>query len=324
VRRMNSTYTRARLAAIAVGWALLFCAVAYADTFETGEVVTTKVPSPVTYTVLLPSGYADSGKAYPLLIFLHGGNGDSDFLKSVSGAFREAWAAGECPEMVVATPSCGRGFYMDYRDGSQKWESFLMNDFLPALRERYHVSDERENTFIGGISMGGMGSLRTAFHNPDKFMAVVAMEPGIEPAFAWKDVRLEDKFWRAPDLIAEIYGDPVDEDYWARNNPATIARDYAGVLRSSGLAVYIEAGTRDSFGLDRGTEFLHRVLYDNQIEHEYRLGYGADHVGKSMLPRVRNALGFIGRYMNPPKIDAQAEALHLLIRRWKKQAGLDE
>lgn len=295
-----------------------------ADTFEAGEMVTSNVPSPVPYTVLLPTGYAGSGKEYPLLIFLHGGNGDNGFLRSVTPAFREAWAAAECPEMVVATPTCGRGFYMDYRDGRQKWETFLGAEFLPAMRERYRVSRERGKTFVGGISMGGMGSLRLAFKNPDWFAAVIALEPGIEPAFEWKDVKLEDKFWRAPELLEEIYGDPIDEAFWARNNPATIARDHAGVLRSSGLAVYIEAGTRDSFGLDRGTEFLHRVLYDNGIEHEYRLVYGADHVGRSMLPRVRNAAGFIGRLMEPERIDPQVEALHLLIRRWKNQAGLQE
>ncbi len=309
-----------------LAWALVFSVSTpiWAQAFDEGELATQLVPSPVAYTVLLPDGYSTSGKTNPLLIFLHGGNGDNGFLKNVAGAFREAWAADECPEMVVATPSCGRGFYMDYRDGSQKWETFLMDEFLPALRAKYRVSQERENTYIGGVSMGGMGSLRAAFKNPDRFHAVIAFEPGIEPAFEWKDVKLEDKFWRAPDLLEEIYGRPLDEAYWARNNPATIARDYAGVLRSSGLAVYIEAGTRDSFGLDRGTDFLHRVLYDNRIEHEYRLVYGADHVGRSMLPRIRNGLGFIGRLRNPPKIDPQVTQLHILIDRWKKQAGLEE
>jgi S-formylglutathione hydrolase len=316
---------RARIVQLAM-WAIVFLAgpVVRADTFEEGELASKLVPSPVAYTVLLPSGYATSDKAYPLFIFLHGGNGDDGFLRNVAGAFREAWAAGESPEMVVATPSCGRGFYMDYRDGSEKWEAFLMDEFLPSMREKYRVSPERADTYIGGVSMGGMGSLRAAFKNPDRFHAVVSFEPGIEPSFEWKDVTLEDKFWRAPELLEEIYGSPIDEAYWARNNPATLARDYAGVLRGSGLAVYIEAGTRDSFGLDRGTDFLHRVLYDNRIEHEYRLVYGADHVGRSMLPRIRNGLGFIGRLRNAPKLDPQADALHVLIRRWKDQAGLEE
>ena len=309
-----------------LAWALVLSAMssARADTFETGELATNLVPSPVSYTVLLPSGYATSNTSYPLFIFLHGGNGDNDFLRSVAPAFREAWAAGECPEMVVATPSCGRGFYMDYRDGSEKWESFLMDEFLPAMREKYRVSRERSDTFIGGISMGGMGSLRAAFKQPDRFEAVVAFEPGIEPAFEWKDVKLEDKFWRGPALLEEIYGSPIDEAYWARNNPATIARDHAGVLRGSGLGIYIEAGTRDSFGLDRGTDFLHRVLYDNRVEHEYRLVYGADHVGRSIIPRMRNGLAYIGRLREPPRVDPQVEALHVLIRRWKNQAGLED
>jgi hypothetical protein len=52
--------------------------------------------------------------------------------------------------------------------------------------------------------------------------------------------------------------------------------------------------------------------------------YGADHVGRTMIPRIRNGLGFIGRLREPPRVDAQVEALHVLIRRWKNQAGLED
>ncbi len=300
----------------------LGCTACRADDLEQGELASKLVPSPVKYSVLLPEGYAGSNKAYPLFIFLHGGNGDDGFLGQFAGTFTAAWAAGECPEMVVVTPACGRSFYMDYRDGSQKWESAIVSELLPAIRAKYRVEKVKERTFIGGISMGGMGSLRMAFKHPEVFGAVVSMEPAIEPAFAWKDVKLEDRFWRAPSLMETIYGTPLDDVYWAENNPATIARDHAAALKNSGLAIYIEAGSEDSFGLDRGTEFLHRALYDAGIHHEYRYVLGADHVGRSVPPRLRHGLGFLGRWMNPPAVDPAVDALHLMINRLKKQAGL--
>ncbi len=312
--------------AIAAGWALLVCVACVscpAQNIEEGELRTQLVPSPVKYSVLLPVSYGTSNKSYPLFFFLHGGDGDNGFLGRLASTFTAAWAAGECPEMIVVTPSCERSFYMDYRDGSQKWESVIVNELLPAIRAKYRVEKSKERTFIGGISMGGMGSLRMAFKHPDMFGAVVSMEPGIEPAFAWKDVKLEDRFWRAPGLMETIYGKPLDEAYWAANNPATIARDHGAALKESGLAIYIEAGTEDSFGLHRGTEFLHRVLFDAGIDHEYRLVLSADHVGRSIPPRLRNGLGFLDRLMNPPAVDPAVDALHLLINRLKKQAGLE-
>jgi S-formylglutathione hydrolase len=309
-----------------LGWALLLflgCTACRAG-LEQGELATKLVPSPVKYSVLLPDSYATSGKDYPLFFFLHGGDGDNGFLNRVSASFTAAWTARECPEMIVVTPSCERSFYMDYRDGSQKWESLIVTELLPEIRAKFRTKKSKDETFIGGISMGGMGSLRIAFKHPDVFGAVIAFEPGIEPAFAWKDVKLEDRFYRAPGLMETIYGRPMDEAYWAANNPANIARDHADSLKTSGLVIFLDAATRDSFGLDRGTDFLHRVLYDHGIEHEYRMVYGADHVGRSIAPRVREGLGFIGRWKNPPAADPAVTALHLLINRLKNQAGLEK
>ena len=72
---------------------------------------------------------------------------------------------------------------MDYKDGSEKWESLIIKEFLPYLQKEYRVTPDVNNTFIGGVSMGGLGSLRLGFKYLDKFRAIVSFEPGIEPAF---------------------------------------------------------------------------------------------------------------------------------------------
>ena len=42
--------------------------------------------------------------------------------------------------MVVATPSVPAGtIYLDSYDGSAQWETFLMKEFLPYLRRRFHA-----------------------------------------------------------------------------------------------------------------------------------------------------------------------------------------
>ena len=53
------------------------------------------------------------------------------------------------------------------------------------------------------------------------------------------------------------------------------------------MAIYIEAGDDDFINVHDGAEFLHRVLWDLDISHEYRLTRGADHVGPTMIPRMR-------------------------------------
>lgn len=297
------------------GWAV--------DTVES-TLETDLVPSPVKFSVLLPDSYETSGKTYPLLFFLHGGGGDNKFLEGLAPIFRDEWSKTTAPEMVVVTPDADRSFYLDYQDGSQKWETFITGPLLAHIRANYRVSKEPKGTFVGGISMGGMGSLRMAFKHLDIFGAILSMEPGIEPAFEWKDVKMADKFWRSPALLEERFGSPFDEAYWAANNPATIVRDNPGTIRDSGIAIYIEAGSEDGFGLDRGTDFLHRVLYDNNIRHEYRYVYGADHIGPTMGPRLRNGLDFLNRIVNPPAPNPQVQAFRRWIETRKKAAGVEE
>src|SRR6516162_5788141 len=331
---MKSHATAAALA----GVALLSAAAAVAQTPTTpgramkGTLIETivasaNVPSPaprhgqanaVPITYYLPKNYdAKRAERYPLLIQLHSGGGsnkDMENFRSLSvgggmGALLDqAIENGLVAPMVSVMPSAGRAFYMNFKDGSQKWEDFVMKDLLPYMRKNFNVVQGREGTFIMGISIGGMGSLRMAVKYPEVFQAVASQEPAIEPVLAYDDITLRDKIGR-PDgnpeaiqdriLLKQIYGDPIDKDYWAANHPTTIIKKDPS--RLLGLGIYLEVGDQDLFYIDQGTEFVHRVLFDAGISHEYRLVKGADHVGASLVPRSLDAFAFIGRQLNPPK-----------------------
>jgi hypothetical protein len=98
------------------------------------KIETKLAPSPVEYAALAPDGYKTAKGPLPLLLFLHGGGGDRSFLTRMRSVFDEMWKTGTLPPMVVVTPSVGRSFYMDYKDGSQKWEMFIVTEFLDHLR----------------------------------------------------------------------------------------------------------------------------------------------------------------------------------------------
>ena len=157
--------------------------------------------------------------------------------------------------------------------------------------------------------MGGMGSLRFAFKHPDVFGAVAALEPAIEPALDWKDVRFKNRFYRSDEVMETIFGKPVDREAWNANNPATIAHENADEIRKSGLKVFFEAGDEDVFWLYQGSEFLHRVLWDLKIRHEYRLYYGADHVGSSVPLRTKAAYEFLGKCVQEREPDPAVEVV---------------
>lgn len=276
---------------------------------QTFQIETDLVPGPVEYAALLPKGYEKSDTNYPLLLFLHGGGGDMKFLTQRTGPLIwDMWERNTAPEMVVITPSCQRSFYINYKDGSQKWESFIMEELIPHLKKKFNVSDDYKKTFIGGVSMGGMGSLRMGLKYPQKFGGIISFEPGIEPAIEWKDIKPEDRFYRDLAFMEERFGSPIDENYWKANNPASILIKNREKIRNSGIKIYIEVGTEDMLGLFRGSEFLHRILFDNKIKHEYRLVYGADHVGNTFTERFNNGFSYLNRVINPPDPDSQVIA----------------
>ncbi|HEY7546849.1 MAG TPA: alpha/beta hydrolase-fold protein [Blastocatellia bacterium] len=312
--------------ALSLSIALAFVASASAQSSKLIEakIESKLVPGPVDFAVLLPDGYDAAAKPYPLLFMLHGGGGDHKSLARLKPIFDDLWKAGTMPKMVIVTPSVSRSFYMDYRDGSEKWETFIVSQFLDHLRATYKVSSERRETFLAGISMGGMGALRMGLKYADRFGAIAALEPGIDPAFKWKDVKPRNRFWRSEALMQKIFGKPVDEAYWEANNPASIAVKDAERIRASGIAIYLDCGDEDSFNLHEATEFMHRVLWDNKIPHEYHLVRGADHVGRTIRPRLMEAMGFLERTLNPPPIDPQVEQLKRTLAPQKRLWRVEE
>jgi S-formylglutathione hydrolase len=260
-------------------------------------VQTAHVPGDVPVVIYLPTGY-DGPDMLPLVLMLHGGEGSEQDLLRFVPLIDSMIENGAVAPFVVAMPGARRSLYMDYADGTERWETFILSDLLPALRTELNVSNKRERTFVAGWSMGGLGSLRLAFKHPDLFGAVAAVEPAVEAALAWDEVGPRVKFWRPEEFTERIFGSPVDTAYWAANNPATIAKlDPARLLD---LRIYIEVGDQDMLYLHEGVEFLHRTLFDAGIGHDYRLVHGAEHVGPSLEPRVADALTFIGRQIDPP------------------------
>lgn len=274
-----------------------------------GELVTPLIPRPVPYSVLLPDSYGRSSQPLPLILALHGGGGTRDYLRHSRSIIEQAWKTGALPPVILATPSAERSFYMDYKDGSERWEQFLIGPFLARLRDKYRLRTDPGGTLLFGISMGGLGALRLGLRHPGLFGGLAALEPGIEPAIRWKDVLPRHRFWRSDGLLESIFGKPFDAAYWEANNPASIVAANPGRVRGSGLAIYIECGDEDAFGLDEAAEFLHRLLRDNGIKHEYHLVRGADHVGETIRPRSLEAFAFLGRVLNPPAPDPAARSL---------------
>jgi S-formylglutathione hydrolase len=288
---------------------------------EKSKVPVDFAPEGVPYAVILPPDYQQNGPM-PLCLVLHGGGGNQQNLIDSKAIYDELWASGALPPMVLASASVSPlGFYLDHPDTKVRWESFIANDFVAHLRRTYRVRSDRASTIISGTSMGGHGSLRIAFRYPDRFAAVAALEPALDPALQLDSVGERNHFFyplvleSGRDASADqLVGSNRDAALFQANNPANLAIANADAIRTSGLAIFIEAGDQDVFNLHDGAEFLHRVLWDLDIPHEYHMARGADHVGPTLRPRMRAAYAWVGSVLSPP--DPQADEITAAERTW--------
>lgn len=277
------------------------------------EVSLAETPGPLEYALLRPAG--EHTAPLPLLYVLHGGGGSRQYLERVAPALEQGWTEGWLPPLVAVTPTVPpHAMYMNLFDGSERWEDALGHGLPQHLRAAHGVSDQ---VLLCGPSLGGAASLRLAFKYPRRFQGVAALAPGIQPAFELDAVDPSDAFWRGHISMDRAFGSPMNAAYWRANNPVALARDQAALLREAGLAIYLECGDQDHFGLYRGAEFLHRVLFDAKVSHEYRLVRGADHVGATLPSRFRDALGFLAKVLVAPPPDPALAAFHAQVARMK-------
>jgi predicted peptidase len=152
------------------------------------------------YRLLLPKNY-DATKKYPLLMVLHGSGerGNDNEAQLVHGAktflqneFRNKYAA------IIVFPQCSQNSYwsnVDIKQDSTGKPNFVFNangaptvamklaqQLLFQLIKQYAVNTKQ--VYIGGLSMGGMGTFEIVRRNPLTFAAAFPICGGANPATA--------------------------------------------------------------------------------------------------------------------------------------------
>jgi len=269
-------------------------------------VVEDPIHGQVPCTAVLPPS---AERGLPLCLFLYGGGGSAESLHDIQPLLQQWWASSALAPMVVATPDVGPfSFYLDDPARGLGWESFVATRFIGQLRVRFDVAPAP--CAIVGVSMGGYGALKIALARPAAFGAVAALTPMLEPAFEATDVRPRNRFHYPAAVPEALLGPDRDPALYRRDHPAGRARQHADALRRSELGIYLDAAGADALHAHDGAEFLHRVLWDLDIAHEYRLRRDADHVGPGLLERLYDAFAWVAARVAPNAPEPLSEIEH--------------
>ena len=104
-----------------------------------------------------------NGESYPVLYLLHGHGQDHTSWIRMSNI--ERYLANT--DVIVVMPNGNRGSYVDGVN-THRYGTYLTEELPVALRNWFHISEKREDTFIAGMSMGGYGAIYAAMKHPDK------------------------------------------------------------------------------------------------------------------------------------------------------------
>jgi S-formylglutathione hydrolase FrmB len=267
---MNSRFARHRRGAF-LHCCIYFLCLAPSSFTATGRVECNSLPSrvlsrSVPYCVVLPPSFdTDKARRFPVLYFLHGlGDNEQTFVHS--GAWNlvdDLREKGELRDFLIATPDGGASFYINSKDGKERYEDFLLQEFFPFIEKRYRVTAGRKHRAIAGISMGGYGAMHLAFRHPQLFVAVAAHSAALIdklPVFLGPTPNSP-----RSRVLGGVFGNPPDPAFWDRNNPMVLAR--TGNL--IGLNIYFDCGDQDDYGFDSGARALDKLLTARHIAHEF-------------------------------------------------------
>jgi putative tributyrin esterase len=294
---MSFFLQRHRLVRLAVILFLGFCAASRGSAQERADCRvfhSAILRLPVRYCVFLPAGYSSAGaktRKYAVLYALHGlgGNEQSMAVDGEWSDLQDLRRANKVGEFLVAAPDGWDTFYINSRDGKTPYSDFFLREFIPLIERTYRVRAGRAARGISGFSMGGYGALRMAFAHPELFGSVSAHSgalmrdppPGVNAGASSGNP--------AAELLAKVFGNPIDRAFWNRNSPFVLARKNAAALTH--MKIYFDCGTEDSFGFYRGATELHETLNSLRIPHEFHL-YPGGHSVSYLLAHREASLEF--------------------------------
>ncbi|MBQ6559955.1 MAG: acetylesterase [Erysipelotrichaceae bacterium] len=152
------------------------------------------------------------------IILLHGYSGDcTDWLYNSN-------AADFCLKynLNVVMPSGGLDFYLDKKATGHHYCEFIGEDLVSYLRDTFNIALSKEDTLIGGLSMGGFGSLHTGLTYPETFGGIMALSSALI-IYHLKDMKpdMKDPVMANYEYYVNAFGD-LDKAEQSDQNPEVL------------------------------------------------------------------------------------------------------
>lgn len=238
----------------------------------------------IEYAVYLPPDYDISTRHYPIVYLMHGG-GDGEFTDwlrfgNIALTLDNMIADGAIPPMIVVTPNGQRDkanqyntYYMNDADGDYRWEDMFIQEFIPAIEQKYRVIKSKQYRAIAGLSMGGYASLAYSMRHPEMFNAAAALSAAFrtdEQVVTMDDAGYERRYGHAWGIGLKG-NDRINDAYRSYSVLDLVTSLPLKDLQQT--AFYMDCGTNDDFFI--GNAELHMRLKKRGVDHRFMAREGA-------------------------------------------------
>ncbi len=193
----------------------------------------------------------DTTSRFPVVYLLHGWSGNYTNWPSKTdlGIYADEF------RIIIVCPDGGyAGWYLDSPvNPRSQYESFIVNDVVPLIDQRYPTRASARFRAITGLSMGGHGALYLFIRHPDVFGAAGSMSGVLE---------LDQSTARYS--IAQLLGDyPTHAERWREHSVLTLVEQLTGDSRP----LLIDCGVADRF--ITANRKVHAKLLTLEYPHTY-------------------------------------------------------
>jgi enterochelin esterase-like enzyme len=228
----------------------------------------------VHYTIYLPPDYETSSRWYPVLFLLHGYTDDHTgwlHYGEMNRIADELINESKITPVIIVVADAKKTWYINNYTNTERFEDMYITEFIPHIEKTYRARGNKLGRAIGGLSMGGYGSLLYSLKYSDMFSVCVAMSAAVFTDDEVKDrLNNENALYGFKNLFG---GTPENlSEHWHNNSIIDIVKKLPGNKKKS-VKFYIDCGDDDF--LYRGNSTLHTVMRDLNVEHEYRVRDGA-------------------------------------------------
>jgi S-formylglutathione hydrolase FrmB len=270
---------------------LLILQVSVSARVETVRFQSKLVNATLPYNVILPTDYdASRTTRYPVLYLLHGLTGHySDWLTRSNVADYAAEY-----RMIVVMPEGNDGWYTDSSTvTTDKYETYILNELIPDVQQRFRTLEARYGRSIAGLSMGGYGAIKFGLKSPFTFVFAASTSG------AFGVTRYTEK--EAPSWAEslKLFG-PLGSETRTANDLFLIIEKLLPTRINSLPYFYFDCGTEDMPLMFPYNRDLAALMVQRRIPHEFRQLPG-DHSWAYWDKQVQEILKIAAQKMRMPR-----------------------